>query len=210
MDSHRKPAEMLAFLGVKPGMRVGELASGMGYTTELLARVVGSQGVVYAQNTPLVLKLFAAQPLAARLERPVNKCVIHVEREMDDPFPPEAKDLDLVVIFGAYHDTDAGGLMQADRTKMNRAIFATLKPGGRYAVFDSSAKPGTGVSETARLHRIDEALVQREVESAGFKLERSGDFLRNPADPRDWDTNPMAAGDKRGTGDRFALLFVKP
>src|SRR4051812_43144299 len=56
MDSGRNPAALLAFLGVKPGMKVGELVAGFGYTTELLARAVGPQGVVYAENTPLVIQ----------------------------------------------------------------------------------------------------------------------------------------------------------
>lgn len=208
MDPGRNPAGLLAFLGVKPGMKVGELVAGGGYTTELLARAVGPEGVVYAENPAFVLERFAAKSWPARLERPVNKNVVRADREMDDPFPPEAKDLDLVVIYAVYHD--AVGLFRADRAKMNAAVFAALKPGGRYAVVDSSAKAGTGAAEVERLHRIDEDFVKQEVQAAGFKLERSDDFTRNPADTRDWNASPVAAAEKRGTSDRFALMFVKP
>ncbi|HVE85749.1 MAG TPA: SAM-dependent methyltransferase [Myxococcales bacterium] len=208
LDPGRNPAGLLAFLGVRPGMRVGELVAGGGYTTELLARAVGPQGTVFAENPAFVVQRFAAKPWAERLERPVNKNVVRADRELEDPFPPEAKDLDLVVMYANYHD--AVGLFKTDRAKMNSAVFAALKPGGRYAVVDSSARAGTGAAEVERLHRIDEDFVKQEVQAAGFKLERSDDFMRNPQDPRDWNASPTAAAEKRGTSDRFALMFVKP
>jgi len=133
--------------------------------------------------------------------------VIRVDREFHAPFPPEAKGLDLVVMNANYHDTV---WLDVDRAAMNRAVLAALKPGGAYVVIDSSARPGTGTNDAKTLHRIDEEVVKREVLEAGFKLAAEGNFLRNPADPRDWNVSPPAAGEKRGTGDRFALRFVKP
>jgi predicted methyltransferase len=94
---------------------------------------------------------------------------------------------------------------------MNRAIYEALAPGGAFVVIDSSARPGADVEEsTYELHRIDEQLVRREVQAAGFRLESEGDFLRNPSDARDWNAAPNEAGARRGTSDRFALRFVKP
>jgi predicted methyltransferase len=95
---------------------------------------------------------------------------------------------------------------------MNKLIFDALRPGGTYVVIDSSAKDGTGLSETNTLHRIDEAVVRDEVQKAGFRLDRQSSFLRNPSDARDWNASPGAAAKagKRGTSDRFALKFVKP
>ncbi|HYV44373.1 MAG TPA: SAM-dependent methyltransferase [Myxococcaceae bacterium] len=208
MDPGRSPAQLLAFLGVKPGMKVGELVAGRGYTTELLARAVSPGGTVYAENPPVVIQRFLGKSWGERLERPANKDVVRCDRDVEDPFPPEVKDLDLVVTYANYHD--AVGLFKANTAKMNAAVFAALKPGGRYAVIDSSAKPGTGAADVETLHRIDEEYVKKEVLAAGFKLERSDDFMRNPSDPRDWNASPNAAGEKRGTGDRFALLFVRP
>ena len=60
------------------------------------------------------------------------------------------------------------------------------------------------------LHRIEEQTARDDVERAGFRLVRTADFLRNRADPRDWNDSPRAAGDRRGTSDRFLLAFVKP
>ena len=83
--------------------------------------------------------------------------------------------------------------MPVDRARMNKAIFDTLRPGGVYVVIDSSAKDGTGLSETKTLHRIDESVVKDEVPKAGFRLDGEGNFLRNPSDPRDWNASPGAA-----------------
>jgi len=207
MDPGRSPAPLLAFLGVQPGMKVGELVAGRGYTTELLARAVSPGGTVLAENPPGALQR-VGKPWAERLERPVNKVVVRSDRDLEDPFPPEVKDLDLVVCYANYHD--AVGIFKTNTSKMNAAVFAALKPGGRYAIIDSSARPGTGAADVETLHRIDEEYVKKEVQAAGFKLERSDDFMRNPSDPRDWNASPNAAGEKRGTGDRFALMFVKP
>ncbi len=207
LDAGRKPAEVLAFFGIGPGMHVADLGAGMGYTSELLARIVGPKGVVYAQNNRFILERFAEAPWSARLQKPVMKNVVRVDREFDDPLPAEAHDLDAVVMILFYHDTVWLG---ADRAKMNAAIFRALKKGGVFAIVDHSAKPGDGTSVTQTLHRIEEPALRKEVEAAGFKLKKESDLLRNPSDTRDWNDSPMAAGDRRGTSDRFTLAFVKP
>ncbi|MGZ3453818.1 MAG: class I SAM-dependent methyltransferase [Polyangiales bacterium] len=207
LDAGRKPAETLAFFGVLKGAKVGELFVGRGYTTELLARVVGDTGVVYAENNKFLLERFAEAPWSERLKKPVMKPVIRVDRELESPFPPEAKDLDAVIFILAYHDTVWQG---TDRAKMNTAVFNALKKGGVYGIVDHSGRVGTAATETQTLHRIEETVVRKEVEAAGFKLAAEADFLRNPQDPRDWNASPMKAGEKRGTSDRFVLKFVKP
>jgi predicted methyltransferase len=207
LDAGRHPAELLAFIGAKPGMRVAELGAGGGYTTELLARAVAPGGVVYGQNNRFVLERFAEKPWSARLAKPVMKNVVRVDREFDAPLPPEVADLDAVVIVLFYHDTV---WMKTDRARMNRAIFDALEPGGAYVVVDHSGRPGSGATETETLHRIEERVVRQEVESVGFHFVAAGDFLRNPADPRDWNASPRVAAERRGTSDRFVLKFVKP
>ena len=205
LDPGRRPAELLAFLGVRPGMRVAELGAGGGYTTELLARGVAPDGVVYAQNSRRLLG-FVKEPWERRLQRPALRRVVRVDREFDDPLPPDAQGLDLVVMNAIYHDLVAAG---ADRARMNRAVLGALAPGGAFVVIDSSARPGAGAADAAALHRVDEQLVKDELQAAGFRLAGEGDFLRNPADARDWSSAPGAAGERRGTSDRFALRFVR-
>ncbi|MBV8759051.1 MAG: class I SAM-dependent methyltransferase [Deltaproteobacteria bacterium] len=207
LDAGRKPGEVLAFFKIAPGEKIGELFAGGGYTTELMARTVGESGTIFAQNTKEILDKFARKPWSERAAKPAMKHVLGIERPIDDPFPAEAKDLDAVITILNYHDVVN---MKADRAKMNKAVFDALKSGGVYGIVDSSAADGSGVRDTDTLHRIDEAVVKQEVLAAGFKLDGESDVLRNPADKRDWNSSPRAAGDRRGTSDRFVLRFVKP
>jgi predicted methyltransferase len=207
LDAGRKPGEVLAFFKVAPGQKIGELFSGGGYTTELMARTVGDGGKVYAQNTKEILDRFARKPLTDRLAKPVLKNVVMVEQPADAPFPPDAKALDAVICVLNYHDFV---WLKVDRAKMNAAVFAALKSGGVYGIVDHSAAAGSGLRDVETLHRIDEEAVKQEILAAGFKLDGESDVLRNPADPRDWNDSPRVAAEKRGTSDRFVLRFVKP
>jgi predicted methyltransferase len=202
-DEARKPLELLRFLDVKPGMKVADLGAGGGYTTELLVRAVGPSGTVHAQNTQQIIDKFVPKAWPARLARPINKNVKALVRDFDEPLPPEVKDLDLAISAFVYHDT---AWLGTDRAKMNRTIFAALRPGGRYVILDHAGREGSGTSEAKTLHRIEEKAVIEDVEKAGFKLEKKGDFLRNPEDPRD----AGVFGPLRGKTDRFVLSFVKP
>ena len=201
-DERRRPEMLLAFAGVKPGMQVLEVGAGAGYSAELLARSVGPQGMVYAHNSPDAIARFIKTRFDERAAKPVMRNVVKLIRDFDDPAPSEVRNLDLATMLYEYHDTPAMGI---DRAKMNRRIFDALKPGGYFVVADNAAKDGSGVSASKTLHRIDEALVRQEIESAGFKFAAAADFLRNPDDPRD-------ATSSRATFavDRFVLKFVKP
>lgn len=201
-DVRRKPAQLLAFYDVRPGMKVLDLGASTGYNTELLARAVGSAGTVYAQNSPAVLATIVKGRFDERLRSPVMKNVVHLVREFDDPVPPDVRNLDRVTFNFNYHDLAHLGV---DRAKMNRAVFTVLKPGGIYIVADHSGRPGTGVSESNTLHRIEEAVLRREVEAAGFRVIAEGDFLRNPRDPRD-----ASVFKPKQPNDEFVLKFVKP
>ena len=206
LDPGRHPAELLAFFGVRPGMRVAELGAGSGYTTELLARAVRPNGVVYGHNAPAMLLRFGQGPWNERLARPTMEGVVRLDRPFDDPFPPDVRNLDQVWIVLLYHDTV---WMEVDRAKMNRAVHTALRPGGVYAVVDHSGRPGTGTTEAATLHRIEERVVRDEITRAGFRLDAESAILRNPEDTRDWNASPREAGERRGTSDRFVLRFVK-
>jgi predicted methyltransferase len=200
---------LLAFYGVKPGMKVADIGAGRGYTTFLLARAVGPAGRVYAQNPKFVREKFSEPGFSERLTTPAFANVVRVDQEFDAPVPADVHDLDLVVNFIFYHDTY---WMKVDNAAMNRAIFNALRPGGAYVIVDQSALAGAGSGASQTLHRVEESTVRAEVEAAGFKLKESADFLRNPADARDWNASPGAAekAGRRGQADRFILKFVKP
>lgn len=210
-DARRRPAEMLAFLHLRRGMRVADLGAGFGYTTELLARAVGPDGRVWGQNPRFVLERFAEAGWSARLAKPVNANVTRVDREFVDPLPADARELDLVVNVLFYHDFE---WMEVDRAAHDAVVFAALRPGGRYVIIDASAAAGAGASVGKSLHRIEESLVVAELERAGFRLVERGEFLRNPNDTRDWNALPWAnegAQPPRAEfSDKFVLAFEKP
>src|SRR4030095_12106356 len=141
----RKPGEVMTFFKIAPGQKIGELFAGRGYTTEVLARIAGDAGHVWAQNTKEINEGFAKKPFEARMQKPAMKSVTLVEAPIDDPFPADVKTLDVVLTFLNYHDTVN---MKADRPKMNKAVFAALKKGGIYAIVDSSAAAGSGTRDT--------------------------------------------------------------
>jgi predicted methyltransferase len=206
LDASRKPVDTLEFFGVTPGMRVADLGAGGGYTTELLARSVGPTGSVIAQDSPDWGVPELETIWEARLARPALANTKHVMRQWDDPLPPEATHLDAVYFVCAYHDVLAENI---DRRKLDKAVFAALKPGGTFVIIDNSAKDGRGSADCERLHRIDEQLVRADLEQAGFKLVEEASFLRNPVDARDWNADP-GADPRTHTQDRFVLKFKKP
>ncbi|MFI5316625.1 MAG: class I SAM-dependent methyltransferase [Myxococcota bacterium] len=209
LDAGRAPAQMLAFFGVGPGMKVADLYAGGGYTSELLARVVGPQGKVYSQEPIFPPELQQIeQAWTDRLKRPALANVVPVHKALADAdfVLAPAGSLDVVVINMNYHDLV---LQKLDRGKVNAAVFAALRKGGVYGIVDHSAKPGGG-DESLQLHRIDEAFLTQEVEKAGFELAAASSALRHADDDRSWSTSPRVAGEKRGTSDRFMLRFVKP
>jgi len=192
-DVRRKPAQMLAFIGVREDMTALDVSAGGGYTTELLSRAVGPTGTVYGQTR-------APDP-RQRLALRKRDNIVPIVRPFEDPAPPGVP-LDLVTLMFNYHDF---GHLGVDRAKMNAAIFRALKPGGIYVVADHAGRAGTGISESGTLHRVEEAFVIQEVLAAGFRLVGEGGFLRNPNDPRDKE-NPDPPQPK----DEFVLKFVKP
>ena len=202
IDLRRDPQKLLEVYEVRPGMRVMDLSAGRGYNTELLARVVGPAGRVYAQASPTLMSPAVRAAMEERMRARVMSNVVFVVRDFEDPVPPGVRDLDLVTFNFNYHDTVWLG---TDRARMNRAVFEALKPGGIYIVADHSARPGAGVSVAKSLHRIEESIVRDEVQAAGFRLAGSANFLRNPADPRDV---PVFKNTVRN--DEFILKFVKP
>jgi predicted methyltransferase len=200
-DVRRQPAKMLAFTGVKSGMKVLDMGAGAGYSTELMARAVGPEGHVYAQESTAVMER-VKDKFDIRAQNPVMKNTVHLIRNYDDPIPPEVSGLDLITFFFAYHDVT---YMPADRAAMNRKMFASLKPGGFLVIADHSAKPGEGTSVAKTLHRIEESTLRQEIEAAGFKLVAEGDFLKHPEDPRD-----AAVFRPAVPVDEFVLKYQKP
>jgi len=202
VDPRRQPAKMLAFAGVKSGMKVLDMEASAGYSTELLARTVAPDGMVYAQDSAAVIERFVKDKFDIRAQKPAMKNVVHVIQDFDDPIPPEIGQFDLITFFFAYHDVS---YMPVDRAAMNKKMFAALKPGGFLVIADHSAKAGDGINVAKTLHRIEESTLRQEIEAAGFKLAAEADFLRHPEDPRD-----AAVFRPQVPTDEFVLKYQKP
>lgn len=195
-DKRRDPVDLLTFTGPKAGWTVLDMGAGAGYSTELMARSVGPTGKVYGQVDQ------ETEKLRARMGTPVMSNVTILVRPSDDPVPSELRGIDLVTFYFAYHDTTYMGI---DRAKMNKAMFAALKPGGLLIVADHSARPEDGATVGKVYHRIAEQTLRSEVEAAGFRFIADAQFLRYPEDARTSIVfrNPTPV-------DEFVLKFQKP
>lgn len=198
-DALRKPAETLAFAGVKAGMTVGEFYPGSGYFTRMISDVVGPKGHVYAMEN-----IKWKSPDTDKISAGLGNVSVDAEPFGTVRFPVP---LDLAWVTQNYHDLKIAKYGPVDITAFNKAVFAALKPGGTFFVLDHEAPAGTDDAGIAKLHRIERAQVIREVTAAGFKLQGEGNFLRRQADDH---TLPIFDKKVQGHTDQYALRFVKP
>jgi len=208
-DANRKPAEVLALIGVKEGQTVVDLGTIGGYYAEILARAVGPSGAVYAVNSPPVLNAFpeAHQEAIARSQKPgLSQLKPMVVAE--DALPAEWQ-ADVVFVGLYYHDfINDYFKVGLDRAKVNAAIYNALKPGGLYVIEDHLNAPGAGAQAATDLHRGDPDITRAEVLAAGFEpLAENLDLFANPDDPR---TNSVFDPAIRGHTARFLFIFRKP
>ena len=202
-DELRKPAETLAFSGIKPGMIVGEFYPGGGYFTRMLSDVVGPTGHVYGiENDRWKGAVEANRALVANGKW--KNVSMDVQPFGTVKFP---KPLDIAWVTQNYHDLKIAKYGTVDTLAFDRAVYAALKPGGIFFILDHQGAPGLTDAEIEKLHRINRDQVVKEVTAAGFKLADEGDFLRRPADDH---TKPIFDDSIRGHTDQYALKFVKP
>lgn len=200
-DPLRDPADILAFAQVAPGDKIADIRPGAGYFSRLFSDVVGPTGRIYAfvpnrtaeRENPTADALAAAYPNITRVNGLLDSMTY-------------AEPLDLIFMSQEYHDFHIPSF-NTDVAKMNAAVFAALKPGGRYVVIDHQAAPGTGISVVGTLHRIEGDYLRREVEAAGFVFEGESKVVANPADDHSLNVFDAAI---RGRTDQFVYRFRKP
>jgi predicted methyltransferase len=204
-DTDRKPADMLAFAGVKPGMVVIDLLPGGGYFTRLFAKAVGPKGKVmaYVPDEVLARNAKALDRINALAAEPDYANVVATHDPMMAPGPDNVADI--VWTSQNYHDLH--NVPNADLVAFNKLVFRSLKPGGVYLVLDHAAAAASGLANTADLHRIDPAAVRKEAEAAGFVFAGESRVLANPADNHTLKVFDPAL---RGHTDQFVLKFRKP
>jgi predicted methyltransferase len=203
-DAARDPGDTLAFAGVKPGMTVVELFPGGGYFTRMISDVVGPKGAILdIENAGWKGAAEADRKTMAELNRPTISLDVEPFGQMKLP----AGKADLFWITQNYHDLKIAKYGVVDMAAFNRGVFDALKPGGVYFILDHQANPGVTLDEIAKLHRVEKAVVIREVTAAGFKLVGEGKFLNRPGDDH---FKPIFDEAIRGKTDQYALKFVKP
>ena len=182
-DAGRRPQDVLAFMGVEPGMTVVEYQAGGGYYTRLLSYVVGPNGRVIAQQGPNPSDERRAQ-LAALGDALGNIETVYVSRpELTQP----ENSVDLVVVILIYHhmnySADEGDVLPAGTVQALNNIKAMLKPGGKLVVVDHAALDSVTRAETAAVHRVSPARTRADLEAAGFTFEGESTVLVYPDDP---------------------------
>lgn len=202
-DAKRKPAEMVAFAGIKPGMKVVDLNPGGGYFTRIFSKVVGPSGKVYAAAGPGRDGAPPAVNAVATNAAYTNVTVVTLSPQVTYTTPEL---VDVVWTSRNYHDF-RNPTRNVDMLAMNKAIFASLKPGGIYIVLDHAAAAGTGADIPGTLHRISPDLVKQDVLAAGFQFVGDSNALVNPADDLNKRVFEESAPD---ISSQFILKFRKP
>jgi predicted methyltransferase len=204
-DADRKPVDMLEFAKITPGQTVVDYIPGKGYFTRLFSVEVGQKGLVYAVTPQLLLDKLKGHPLPPPVSAEPERGNVHEVVATADSLNVPGK-VDLFWTSQNYHDvhnwTGTEGI-----ARLNKRVFDVLKPGGLYIVLDHAGAPGLDEAGMAKLHRIDEALVKKEVIAAGFVLDGESSALRNPEDKHD---TPVFDAAIRGKTDQFVLRFKKP
>ena len=208
LDEGRKPAQVLAYLGLKPGMNVLDLFGANGYWAEIMAPAIGKgHDTIWAPTQFYSDK--AKANTAALIDKYPNVSVI------SSPF--EAPDLpknsaDFVILNDNYHDTywqnEKYKIPRMDPNAFLKAVYAAMKPGAVIGVIDHIANSNSDTRATVeKFHRIDPNVVKADLQRAGFVFVGSSDLLRNPADDHSLLVfDPKVAGHT----DRFIFKFKKP
>ena len=204
-DARDQPVALYAFAGFKTGMRIADIFGGGGYHSELLSYVVGPAGHVLLVNNPPYAS-YGAKEQDARFKDGRLPAIERLVVPNTDLKLGKAT-LDAALMVMSYHDIyweDKDSFPRIDAAQFLEQIRAAVKPGGRFLVVDHAALAASGSAAAQTLHRIDEQFAIRDIESHGFKLEKTWGGLRNPADDR---SKPVFDAAVRGHTDRFVQLY---
>jgi predicted methyltransferase len=204
-DARRHVAEVIAFSRVKPGDKVVDLIPGSGYFTKVFSKIVGPKGHVYMVWPNEYAKEAQPDPVKneelAKTGYPNTSVILQPGAAFATPEP-----VDLVFTVQNYHDYPDKFMGRIDPMVFNRAVYKALKPGGIFLVVDHTAEAGSGMRDTDTLHRIDPAIVKKQVTDAGFVFDGESQALRNPGD----DLRKLVFDKSiRGHTDQFIYRFRK-
>jgi predicted methyltransferase len=204
-DADRKPAELMQFFGVKPGMTTVDIIALGGYVTEVLSVAVGPNGKVYAQNPPIALQLrdgMYAKQITERLAGDRLKNVVRVDADLPASAQIPPGSVDVAITAMNYHDVRNRN--PADGVTFLKAIYTMLKPGGVLGVTDHVGNDG---ANNAQLHRIPKHFLLEDAKEAGFVVDGESDILAHAADDH---TRMVFDPTLRGKTDQFVVRLRKP
>jgi len=209
LDESRKPAQLLAFLGLEKGMRVADLFGANQYWAEIMAPAVGPEGTVVVWQPTQFLSDKRRATFAEFTARQPN--VILTNSPFESPVLSQGA-YDFALMNLDYHDvyweSAENKIVRMDPDAWLRTLYGAMKPGAVVGIVDHVANAGGDTRAVVdKLHRIDPAVVKADFERAGFVLEATSDMLANPAD----DHSLLVFDEKiRGKTDRFVYKFRKP
>lgn len=206
LDAQRQGAAVLDLANIQPGWKIADIMQGAGYFTRLFIAKTGETGKVYAWSPDEFMK---AKPVLYGdsldiLQKAYPTQIVTMRSAFEDLAFPEK--LDMIFTSQNYHDLHLNKFPAELAEHMNRKVFDSLKPGGIYVVIDHVANPDTADAPNT-VHRIDPAVLRREIEAAGFVFDGDSSALRKPADDHTLMVmNPAI----RGKTDQIIYRFRKP
>lgn len=163
-DLWQRPDQIMDAMGIADGSIVGDIGAGSGWFTIRLARRVGPQGLVYAEDVQPEM----TTAISRRVSREGFTNVKPVLGLKSDPrLPPRS--LDAVLMVDAYHEVE-------DRVTMLSNLAKALKPQGRLGIVDFRLD-GTGPGPAPE-ERVSPDVVVKDAQQAGLKLIRQELFLQ--------------------------------
>jgi predicted methyltransferase len=204
LDADRKPAEILAYANVRPGETVAEYLPGGGYYTRLLSDIVGTGGKIYALETTTWGKDNVDSTKKAIDGLALKNASLDLAPLGDFHL---VAPVDLFWTSNNYHDLHIPKYATVDMLAFDKHVYESLKPGGIFLIIDHAAAAGTGAATSSKLHRIEEALVVKEVTAAGFEFVGESAILKNPADDH---SKVVFDPSIRWKTDQFILTFRRP
>ncbi|AYJ88007.1 methyltransferase [Sphingomonas paeninsulae] len=206
MDAGRKPAEILDFMQLKPGMKAIDVLTGTGYYAEIMAQVVGAGGSVVAFEPQAMIDAKAKTDLDALAAREPN---FRLTTSLPAALTPNTYDFAMIHL--NYHDfyweSEKYHFPRIDPNMVLASLFRAMKPGGIVSIVDHVGPAGDTRAIVEKLHRIDPETVKADFKRAGFILEAQSDLLKTPSDDH---TKIVFDPAVRGKTDRFAFRFRKP
>jgi arsenite methyltransferase len=161
-DQWQQPDKVIAALQIRSGDHIADLGAGGGYFTFKLANAVGPTGKVYAVDIDREMTDLIAQ----QAQKDAVKNVSTIVAKVDDPMLPQSG-VDLVFTSNTYHHI-------GDRVAYFTKLRKYLRPGGKIAIIDFDRRAWI---EGLLRHYTPSEFIKREMEQAGYVLQRELEFL---------------------------------